>query len=779
MVTPAAPAPLGLDTRATSLSSLFLLPLENARLQTYLRRRLQLAQEAAGFGGANQLLGDAVVTAPGGTLTIEVPLSQRDGGQGASLTVTAQVGLGKLGFAQIKPVPGAATAGTSLTVREQGALFGDVLTLLNNALGTGNQTSWLTDPSRDFRCVHVIFLGTPPASAPTWNAGSADLGGTAGTPRSFRWWGTVTHATDTTIQVQGNWITSIVSRDATGAIDVGTTCHELSHTLGMVDLPPGVPGERCLGLPDTYDNDPENQNQLRYLDGWDVMAAQSGLPHLVGHHKRHLGWITPGRIQAVALPVPSGPTGTECWLVPVEYWDATMESRVRAAVVGLPGASLPISQLMNVALPGDGGRMLMVEARAAGTRFSQQLPFQAGRTVALLVTDAIACSDPTRYVVDFKYRRFVHPLNLGTELDTVGDTLDLSTVPELTYEGTRVTVVARQDVGGVPVLRTRIDRDTADFIDLKFTDANPPWQCPDIWVDWLGNGPTTYPDGSPYDQGEAVRFPKTGTEPHRIVARVHNGGTVDALNVDVRFYLCEPSGAGDQGQFRFLGNSVLGSVAKGTFALADVPWNVSSANTEHQCVLAQIADWDIPQQAGGGPVPVFEATTDLWLSNNRGQKNIIDFQLKAGSPYQPHVIPLQIANDGPQELEVYLEPVGLPAGVTITCTPRSLRVPPQSTGQFLATVTGNTAVLPIGAASDATFLIHACRWTRDRSNVEAFGGWQMTLRPRQATTMTISASAAPPGVTVTGTVGGRAARTTSGCGWRRDPAHRRGSRSRC
>ena len=216
------------------------------------------------------------------------------------------------------------------------------------------------------------------------------------------------------------------------------------------------------------------------------------------------------------------------------------------------------------------------------------------------MTDGIACSDSERYVVDFKYRRYVHPLNTGSELRNAGNTLNLATVPELAYEGTVVSVVDRQDVGSIPVFHTRVSREQADYIDLHFTDANPPWRSPDLWVDWLGNGTETYPVGSPYAQGDKVRFPRSGTEPHHLVARVHNQGTVQALDVEVRFYIWEPAGSGDKGQFRFLDNHIIPSVPAGGFELADGQWNVGPASNAHQCVLAQISDWTIPSAPGGG-----------------------------------------------------------------------------------------------------------------------------------------------------------------------------------
>lgn len=81
--------------------------------------------------------------------------------------------------------------------------------------------------------------------------------------------------------------------------------------------------------------------------GWKGGAHQLA-PHLAGYHKRHLRWIPATRIHRVPMPVPTGQTDRECWLVPVEHWDANMEAEVRSAVGGV----IPICQLMEITLPG-------------------------------------------------------------------------------------------------------------------------------------------------------------------------------------------------------------------------------------------------------------------------------------------------------------------------------------------------------------------------------------------------------------------------------------------
>ena len=58
----------------------------------------------------------------------------------------------------------------------------------------------------------------------------------------------------------------------------------------------------------------------------------------------------------------------------------------------------------------------------------------------------------------------------------------------------------------------QVVREAAEFIDLYFQDNVPSWRSPDIWVDWPGDNPDpavprVYPEGTPTDQGEIVRFP--------------------------------------------------------------------------------------------------------------------------------------------------------------------------------------------------------------------------------------------------------------------------------
>jgi hypothetical protein len=767
-----------LGLAASMGSSSFQLPgsgtLGNRRFAEYLQQRLELSQEAAGFPGGNRLLaGSVVVTSNPGIEYIisRIRLSQLDGGAGASLEIVEQVGLDtKIGasaplVAPSVQVPGVSTAGDSDTVLDDVKILNDVLKELNDKLGSGDQTSWFTAPSRDYRCICVVLFKNAPTGV---GIGAAP---TLKDQRMFKAWRTAVHSGNSNIQLLGNWVVTSVDNSDPGK-EIGRFCHELSHTLGS-RVPPGPIGPNLkddwvLGLADTYDNDPENQTGLRYFGAWDLMSAHTARSHLAGFHKRHLGWIPSDRIEPVdGAGAPAG----ECWLVPIEHWRPNMVQNVQAAV-GDPNAK--VKQLMEIVLPGDGGRFLLIEARAPGTKFSKALPFTpptpagATPTAGLVVTDGINYSDPQRYVVDYKYRRYAHPLNNGIR-DSDGPSpnvlwktattfdnkpFDLGTVPTLTEKGYAVKVADTKEVGGIPVFQVKFDRAAGNTIDLLFRSTVPPWTTPDVWIDWPGDGREPRPKGTPLDQGNPIRVKKTTKELNEIVARVHNDGSVQALSVVVRFYIWGPPGSGSINGFRFVDSVVIPSINPGAYQEARGRWEVAPGSTEHCCVLAQISDWDVPKTTSG-PIPIYQASTDLHLHNNRAQKNLSEFELLEGSPYSAVSTIFEVANDGPDDALVYLEPYGLPQGFRLTCAPRNLRVPAHQVGQFAVTIDADRGAVAPGAGSDVTFLLNTCRWTRDRTNVEPFGGWKLTLRPRQRATLTIiSAANTTTGVVVTGTVAG-------------------------
>jgi hypothetical protein len=326
------------------------------------------------------------------------------------------------------------------------------------------------------------------------------------------------------------------------------------------------------------------------------------------------------------MPAATGTATTEAWLAPVEHWDNAM----RADIVAEVGSGLPIGQMMKVHLGSDGGVVDLIELRSPGTTYSQQLP----PTPAVIVTNVLQPGTDRRWAVNGLYRRQVHLLNNGNELTTTGDSWDFAAGQEFPVKGCRVEISDLRTIrgGSIPICRLKVERKAAEFIDLHFQDNVPSWRSPDIWVDWPGDNadpsiPRSYPEGTPTDQGEVVRFPSSGVEPHFLVARPHNAGNVRAEDVKVRWFICDPPGAGDDGRWVQRDTQTLADISGGTFEIAPFTWNVTPATNAHQCLRAEIIDWTIPAEvdpATGDTLAL--SSDDVLLQNNNAQKNVSDFE---------------------------------------------------------------------------------------------------------------------------------------------------------
>jgi hypothetical protein len=271
----------------------------------------------------------------------------------------------------------------------------------------------------------------------------------------------------------------------------------------------------------------------------------------------------------------------------------------------------------------------LIELRTRGTSFSQHLA--VGPSV--IVTNVLQPGTDRRWAVNGLYRRSVHLLNSSDILHAVGDRFDFAQSPEFPVKGTSVELMELQTIrGSIPIARVRVVREQAEFIDLFFQDNVPSWRSPDIWIDWPGDNPdatvaSVYPEGTPTDQGETVRFPASGTESHFLVVRPHNAGNVRAEDVKVRWFICDPPGAGDDGRWVQRDTQTLPLVEGGTWIAAAFTWNVDSSTNAHQCLRAEIIDWTIPAEVDpttGDTVAL--GSDDVRLQNNNAQKNVFDFE---------------------------------------------------------------------------------------------------------------------------------------------------------
>ena len=557
-----------------------------------------------------------------------------------------------LGFNVAETVEGQSTRNNQNTLRDYG-FMNDVFTAAVDRLGGQ------VDLLEQYNAVLIAIVGAPPSGE--WNAEQPDVSGL----RMFHRFITAKHNVDNSIQLQKSYVTTIL--DATP--DNPTTAHELGH---------------ALGLPDLYYQS-GYRDDLLYMDNWEIMNYDSLMPHLCSLHKHLLGWIDIDQAaERVPLPDPSGPIFSECLLVPVEYWDDGMEAEVHSTF----GSVLPVRRLMLVDLGGDSMQFDIVEARQKGIQFSQSLP----ATGAVLVYNAINAFDDSRYAENQLYRRKIHRLNTGFDLVNAGDIFDLAAAPELSAVGIKISIIDKRPVlrpyGTVNVFHVRVDREQAPFVDLHFAEA-PPYRCPDIYVDWAGNNPSTnpedhyqYPDGQPSDQGEEVHYPSSGVELHWVVARVHNRGTAPAKNVKVNARKYAP-GAGDASDKPIFRTNTIDEVPAGEFVTVPLAWYITPEDKKHQCLRCDIADWDLPEDPADA---IALASDDVWLSNNWGQKNVTRFVPLSGSPYEPILFEYSVTNDGIDSEKAFLEPDWLPVGMKLTVSPRLRVIAPKETAIFNCTL---------------------------------------------------------------------------------------------
>lgn len=596
------------------------------QIANYLAECLHAARSDAGEGlGLNDAHIDTVVEteedAAAQEVRVRIMLTTEKGGAGAEITRVSSSGLSGSGWTTAAPVPGSeSNANNQNTMRYHQDLADHVFTAAMDRIRDNGawDAETVRDQFADFDAMMIGFVGACPVTVPLadrWSSSDAvDF-------TRLRMFVRTHQATDLNnpnpADPPATMGTDVLIGQRFNQFDPGVMSHEIGHGLGLPDL------YSASGFRDDVD----------YVDRWCQMAGDNWrFNHFCAWSKWAVGWIVedPGdpalnRVVEVPMPDPSDTTETEAWLYPVEYWDNAMRTDVETEV----GGGLPIGQMMKVHLGSDGGIVDIIELRAQGQDFSLQLP----PTPAVIVTNVLDPETDRRWAVNGLYRRSVHLLNEGHELTTVGETFDFAASPEFPVKGTTVELLELRTIrGSVPIARVRVVREPAEFIDLYFEDNVPSWRSPDIWVDWPADNPDPtepriYPEGTPIDQGEVVRFPSSGVEPHFLVVRPHNAGSVHAEDVKVRWFICDPPGAGDDGKWVQRDTMTIAQIDGDTSEVAPFTWNVDSSTNAHQCLRAEIIDWTIPEgvdPATGDTLAL--ASDDVILQNNIAQKNVFDFE---------------------------------------------------------------------------------------------------------------------------------------------------------
>ncbi|MEE9354980.1 MAG: hypothetical protein V3U75_05260 [Methylococcaceae bacterium] len=664
-------------------------------------------------------------------ITVSVNLTTETGGNMATIEVVGSSSLNGTGWDSAMPNPGSESNPNSTnTLRDHIDLADDAFTAaLDHIRAT---TAWnrgaVENTFASFDVYMVGCVGAPHAATPAADKWDADDPDDFGSKRmaAFGHYATDLNPLGGEDPVQmgtARVITQNFGNFSNVAMtgETGTMTHELGHALGLPDLYSAV-GYR---------------DDVSYISPWGMMGGgNSNFHHLCGWSKWSLGWIPEdsdealNRVIDVDLPDPGGVSVTEAWLVPVEYWDGAMRGDVRNEV----GGSVPIGQLMKINLGSDGGVLNFLELRANGAQFSQNLSPQP----SVIATNGLDPNTDRDWAVNGLYRRRLHLLNNGSELTQTNDTWDFSLADEFPLTGCTVEIADTRIVrGSIPVYRLRIEREQADYIDLHFQDHAPSYKSPDIWVDWAGDNldpaiPRVYPVGTPTDQGETVRFPDSGTEKHYVVARVHNAGTANAEEVKVRWFVCDPPGAGDDGRWVDRGTQTIPLVESGTNEIVPFDWNVDRSTNAHQCMRMEIIDWTIPSEVDpdtGDTVAL--ASDDVKLQNNNAQQNVFDFEALTGSPYPPINFQMQVHNDRNRTEIAALVPQGLPYGSKLTISPREWSIPTGERRIFNCTLQLDEDKIQPGCDNDSGLLLTA--WRRDGEADENWGSCFYHIRPRWKT----------------------------------------------
>ncbi len=386
-----------------------------------------------------------------------------------------------------------------------------------------------------------------------------------------------------------------------GFTNVEVSAHELGHTLGLPDL--YMPA-----------SDPNFTDEMRarQLTVRELMANESGLPHLSARHKLLLGFLDAGHVKAYThgiqsdesitlAPLSSGlPTGgrfaaVELKVSPGLSW--FFEYRVGQAGKLGDGAA--------AAFPG--GKVLGYDATRYGTP-----PVTANKRtpIILLLDDRDGEGSLLAAGQDYEH------------LDVQGDNLSQFRLDVIAMTPTEAQVRVR--VGAVSAPDPYLVNNRGEAGDYKSPDIQVRNELSDKDVNWLNK-------------------PIIG--PNRVVATVHNGGQLDAPKVSVRFKVL-PFNTDDTDSERWeeLGDPVVADVQAGQTVEFSRNWSPES--DRHFCVQARIDRYvRVPTAAADEPD----------VDNNLAQSNYFEVFSKPASPATREVAYVDVHNPLPYAVDALID----------------------------------------------------------------------------------------------------------------------------
>jgi M6 family metalloprotease-like protein len=389
----------------------------------------------------------------------------------------------------------------------------------------------------------------------------------------------------------------------------------------------------------------------RRLRQWDIMDCTDCSSQTTGWHKEKAGWYAgaPGVVQVVQRPTGNNRLDFTTTLVPYE-------------------TANPASDTVHTLRLDVGGDLhLYVENRRILSD-----PDHVGDPPSdrVIITDG---NDGTWSADRVPIHLFGGPLDVGDTFTDQGyGNLSISVAADPTDSANRVVTVGW---GADP------------YYDLRITPwSPPPWESPDIWIDSPHNGIGTFEftdsAGQPERNGDRPQLYAS----NRVYARVRNEGNVAASNVQVSFYVADPAGIGDAGDWVLLDRVVIPNLAPNSEATPYVIW--APYIDRHTCIIVRID----------------HQNAELNANNNEAQENVNDFKTTSNSPWQPVSSWIRVSNPTDAIQTVRLEVTGLPKGWTATVNERFVDLKPKETRNVGYTIDPGKSPLEVCTIIDVNFV---------------------------------------------------------------------------
>ncbi len=377
---------------------------------------------------------------------------------------------------------------------------------------------------------------------------------------------------------------------ATGARHAYETfCHELGHNLGLGDqYTPAVAG--------------------RNPGGWEMMDADDPLPHFSIAHRMMLGWVPAGRVQGFNFQALGG--------APVDQTVVLHASEEPPPPGRVSGVEVRIADGLNYYFEYRSGRAAQIgdralptDGRVLGTDVASApfVPPFARPTVLLLPNDPDGDGPVLDTPQNFRQTDFSTPgFPADFQAEVTARTVDTANLR------VRYGVIGKPD----PSIRPWP------------ASADRPWQSPDIEVRNARN------------MADAAWFnvPWEGNA-NTVVAKVRNGGQIDAPNVLVNFFVKNYNIGGAPEVF--LGSDTRNIPAGATVEFSTA-WQPPSQG--HFCIIVRIPIYLLP---GGAAVEITEF-------NNVAQSNYDRFISRTASPPSRETTQVEVGNPYDRPTRVFL-----------------------------------------------------------------------------------------------------------------------------